>query len=100
MLPLYGLKHPGYCTLPGCPELNLGIVSWLSFGVTLVGPYIVLSSAQDYRFVLASAVVMIATFGGLTLHWLDSSGEQAAVILFLIGNGILATVLTLLLRWF
>jgi hypothetical protein len=92
LLPPYGILHNGFCNLPGCAELNDGVIPWLSVAVTLTGPWIIVSSLCDWKFVFISCIAMIATYIGLTVKWLDSPGERAAVILFLCGNAILATV--------
>lgn len=92
LLPLYGLLHPLHVTLPGAVDLSNGHVPWLSYGCSLASPWLISAFSVDYRVSAVSAAVILIVFGALTLHWLGSAKDRAAVILSLIGNAAVLTV--------
>ncbi len=92
MLPVYGLYHTSCIDLPGAIALTRGEVPWVSYGVTLVGPWVLVVAGVFYLDTIITCWAIFVTYCALTAHWLGSDGEIAAVILSVAANSLLVSV--------
>ncbi len=93
--PLYAMiisNDNDKCLQPGCGELSVGYVPWVSYGVTLLAPWTSVVGVGHYLSVAAVAAVTIITFAALTVPDLATTERSVAVVFSTIVSGILAIV--------
>ena len=93
--PLYGIRRTSAgepCLLPGCDELDLGFVPWISYGVTLFAPWLVVLAVAKHTAVLIVGVITVVTFAALTVPDLATAQRSVAVVFTTAISALLAAV--------